>query len=172
MDTSFLTRLLALDADSHTITTGPMCWRAVVVFFVALVLLRLSGVRTFGSNTAFDMVLKIILGAVLSRAVVAASPFGGTLAASAVFVALHRLLALAAYHSDFVGKLIKGEPTLLARQGQLLRKNLSQANLSDKDLHEGLRDAANLDSVADIETMYLERNGTISVVKKAGPAAS
>lgn len=167
MYTSLGERLLALHADSHTITAGPMCARAVLVFFVALALLRLAGVRTFGGNTAFDMVLKIMLGALLSRAVVAASPFFGTLAAGAVFVGLHRLLAWAAY-SDAVGKLIKGEATVLARQGQLLPEHLRRANLSDKDLHEGLRDAAHLDSVAATETVYLERSGTISVVKKAG----
>ena len=77
MDTSFLERLLALDADSHTITMGPMCARSAVVFFAALLLLRLAGARTFGGNTAFDVVLKIILGAILGRVVIAASLFGG-----------------------------------------------------------------------------------------------
>lgn len=167
MDTSSLDRLLDLHANPHTISAGAMCARAVIVFFATLILLRLAGARAFGGNTAFDVVLKIMLGAVLSRAVVAASPFWGTLAAGAVFVALHRLLGLAAYYSDFIGKFIKGEPTLLAHQGQILSESLRKNNLSDKDFHEGLRDAANLDSVAKTQAVYLERNGSISVVKKA-----
>ncbi|QKG54038.1 hypothetical protein [Hymenobacter sp. BRD67] len=68
--------LIGFTVDSHTITAVQMTTRSVIVFFVALALLRLSGKRTFGGSTAFDMVVKIMLGAVLSRAVVAASPFG------------------------------------------------------------------------------------------------
>lgn len=67
-----------------------------------------------------------MLGTVLSRAVVAASPFFGTLAAGAVLVVLHRLLAWAAYRNDFVGKIIKGDPTLLARQGSCYPKTLAK----------------------------------------------
>ena len=167
MDNALVERLLDLHADSHTIGAGAMCARAVIVFFVTLTLLRLAGARAFGGNTAFDVVLKIMLGALLSRAVVAASPFWGTLAVGAVFVALHRLLGLASYHSDFIGKIIKGEATLLARQGQIIPESLSKTELTDKDFHEGLHDAANLASVAETEAVYLERNGSISVVKKA-----
>ncbi|GGE98074.1 DUF421 domain-containing protein [Hymenobacter cavernae] len=153
---------------------GAMCARAVVVFFVALVLLRIAGTHAFGAGTAFDTVLRIILVAVLSRTIVAASPFFGTLLASTVLVVLHRLLAIAAFHSDFVGSLIKGEPRVLAQQGNLLQDELRKTNISEKDLHEGLRDAANIDSLAEAETVRLERNGKISVVKRqdgsSGPA--
>ncbi|OUJ75136.1 DUF421 domain-containing protein [Hymenobacter crusticola] len=169
MSFAWFSNLLELHAGPHTISTAAMCLRAVVVFFVALGLLRVVGTRAFGSSTPFDVVLKIILGAVLSRAVVAASPFFGTLLASAVFVVLHRLLAIAAYYSDFVGSLIKGEPTVLAQGGQLLKKQLSKTDISEKDLHEGLRDAANIDSLAEADVVRLERNGKITVVKKPAP---
>jgi len=158
--------LLELHADPHTISTAAMCVRAVIVFFVALGLLRVVGTRAFGSNTPFDVVLKIILGAVLSRAVVAASPFFATLATGAVFVSLHRLLAIAAYHSDFIGRIIKGEPKILAQGGQLFPDQLRRTNISEKDLHEGLRDAANIDSLAEADVVRLERNGKITVIKQ------
>ena len=170
MSFAWFSNLLELHAGPHTISTGAMCMRAVVVFFVALGLLRVVGTRAFGSNTPFDVVLKIILGAVLSRAVVAASPFFATLMASAVFVSLHRLLAIAAYHSDFVGRIIKGEPKILAQHGQLLPDQLRQTHISEKDLHEGLRDAANIDSLAEAATVRLERNGKITVIKQQAPS--
>ena len=88
----FWDTLFGPHADSHTITALQMTVRAVLVFFAALALLRVSGKRTFGTNAAFDMVVKIMLGAVMSRAVVAASPFWGTLLAGFVLVGLHRLL--------------------------------------------------------------------------------
>jgi len=103
-------------ADSYTITAVQLLTRAVLVFFAALALLRLSGARTFGSNTAFDMVVKIMLGAILSRAVVAASPFGGTLLAGLAFVLLHRGLAWAAYHIKWVDKLVNGQQYVSRRK--------------------------------------------------------
>ena len=155
-------------ADSHTITALQMTVRAVLVFFAALALLRISGQRTFGGNTAFDMVVKIMLGAVLSRAVVAASPFGGTLLAGLVLVSLHRLLAWASFRSEAVSRLVKGDAVLLAEHGQPRPGTLAKHNLTHNDLLEGVRDSGNVAALADTETVRLERNGSISVVKKKG----
>ena len=158
--------LIGPHADSHTITTMQLVVRAFIVFFATLVMLRLSGKHTFGGNTAFDLVVKIMLGAVLSRAVVAASPFGGTLLAGLVFVGLHRLLAWAAFRSEWVGRLVKAEATLLVRRGHVLPDKLRQTHLSEKDLLEGLHEQSNLASLDQVEAMYLERDGSLSVVKK------
>ena len=158
--------LFGLHADSHTITAVQMMARALVIFFATLTLLRLSGKHTFGGNTAFDVVVKIMLGAVLSRAVVAASPFWGTLGAGLVFVGLHRLLAWASFRSRWVGLLVKGEARLLAEHGEALPEQLRQVSISENDLLEGLRENANLASLADTEAVYLERNGHITVIKK------
>ena len=153
-------------ADSHTITAVQMTTRAVLVFFAVLALLRLSGPRTFGGSTAFDLVVKIMLGSLLSRAVVAASPFWGTLLAGLVFVLLHRVLAWASYHYNWVDKLVKGQVYVLAEKGQANAEQLRQLNLSDKDLREGLHENGNVADLAQTEAVYLERDGSISVVKK------
>lgn len=158
--------LFGPDADSHTITALQMTTRAVLVFFAVLALLRVSGKRTFGANTAFDMVVKIMLGAVLSRAVVAASPFWGTLLAGFVLVGLHRVLAWVAFRSHFVGKLVKGEGMMLAEKGQLNEQNLRRSNLTHEDLREGLREGGNIGTAEEAEAVRLERDGSISVVKK------
>ncbi|TGE21844.1 DUF421 domain-containing protein [Hymenobacter aquaticus] len=169
----FWNTLLGLDATSDSITAGQMCARAVVVFLASLGLLRLAGKRTLGSSSAFNMVLKIMLGAVLSRAIVAASPFGATLLASAVLVLLHRLLAYAAYHSELIGRLIKGSPVLLVQDGQYCHDNMRRASITENDLLEGLRHSGHSASLAGIDRVYLERNGHISVIKsKPKPTAT
>lgn len=158
--------LFGPNADSHTITALQMTVRAVLVFFIGLGLLRMSGKRTFGANTAFDMVVKIMLGAVLSRAVVAASPFWGTLLAGLVLVGMHRLLAWASFRSRFIAHFIKGEATVLAEHGRPNQANLNANHLTENDLLEGLRESANIGTVQQAETVRLERDGSISVVKK------
>ena len=158
--------LFGPDADSHTITALQMTVRAVLVFFAVLALLRVSGKRTFGANTAFDMVVKIVLGAVMSRAVVAASPFWGTLLAGFVLVGLHRLLAWASFRSKTIGRLVKGEGMVLVEDGRPNAANLRRNNLTEEDLREGLRENGNLATPDQAQTVRLERDGNISVVKK------
>lgn len=161
-----INELLGLHASSHTITALQMAVRAVLVFCVALALLRLAGKRTFGSSSPFDVVIQVIFGAVLSRAVVAASPLGGTLAACAVLVLLHRLLAWAAHRSHFVGRIIKGTSYVLVQDGRIQYRNLRHNNLSRRDLLQGIREAAETENLAEVQTARLERDGRISVVLK------
>lgn len=162
----FLNELLGLHASSHNITTLQMCARAIIVFLWALLLLRLAGNRAFGSGSALDMVLKVIFGAVLSRAIVAASPFGATLLAGAVLVAVYRLLAYATYFWDGLGQVVKGDALPLIENGTVLTDNLRRASLSEKDVLEGVRNNANLDDIRQVQQAYLERNGSISVIPK------
>lgn len=158
--------LFGLHATSQTITDVQMTTRAVVIFFAALALLRLSGPRTFGGSTAFDLVVKIMLGSVLSRAVVAASSFVGTLLACLAFVLLHRVLAWASYRYKWVDELIKGKVYLLAEHGQPKADQLHQLHLNELDLREGLHENGNVADLNQTEAVYLERDGSISVVKK------
>ncbi|UOG73079.1 DUF421 domain-containing protein [Hymenobacter tibetensis] len=166
MNTSFFVDLLGLHADASSITTAQVAVRAVLVFCAALAMLRVAGPRTFGRDMAFDLVLKITLGSLLSRAVMAASPLGSTLLACAIFVGLHRLLATVAYHYNWFDWLIKGKSTLLAEEGQLLREKMRESEITEKELLEGLRESASVSSVDQIEALHLERSGKFSVIKK------
>lgn len=75
------------------LTIAQMSARGFVIFFIALALIRIAGMRSIGKGTAFDTVITIMLGAVLSRAVVGVSEFWPTLLASAVIAITHRIVA-------------------------------------------------------------------------------
>jgi uncharacterized membrane protein YcaP (DUF421 family) len=68
-----------------------MVLRAGAVFF-CLVLIRISGRRSFGQRPVFDCVVAILLGATLSRITVGASPAIPTMAATFTRVVLHRMI--------------------------------------------------------------------------------
>jgi uncharacterized membrane protein YcaP (DUF421 family) len=114
----------------------------------------------------FDNVIVILLGAILSRAVVGASPFIPTICASLVIVLLHRLFAIIAMYSHGFGKLIKGEERVLYENGKLNDPHMRSGLISKRDLIEGLHLNGNIDTLDDAKSVFLERNGEISVVKK------
>jgi uncharacterized membrane protein YcaP (DUF421 family) len=142
-----------------------MSCRAIIAFFVTLVLLRIAGVRTFGKKSAFDNVIVIMLGSILSRAVVGASPFIATSVACFVFVGIHWVLAKISYHVEFIGKLVKGEKKLLYEAGKQITGNMKKANISEKDLQEEVRLQINKDDLNEVQKIFIERNGEISLIK-------
>lgn len=163
----FFTHLFGLHETERTINALQMSARIILIATAALLMLRLSGRRTFGSGSPFDRVVTIILGAVLSRAVIAASPFGATIAACFVLVVMHRLLGLLAAWSDTLGRIIKGRATVLAENGTIYHRALLRHSLSHRDLIEGLREAAATEDINAVQSVQLERSGRITVVRKS-----
>ncbi|MCJ8211284.1 DUF421 domain-containing protein [Mucilaginibacter sp. RS28] len=143
-----------------------MCSRAFVVFFIALLLVRISGRRTFGKRTAFDNTLAIILGAVLSRAIVGASPFVPTIVASSLLVVIHRGLGLISINNNTISKLLKGTQITLFEDGLINKHNLNRSLLSEKDLMADVRAKAGTNNLSEIDQIYMETNGEVTVIKK------
>jgi len=160
-------RALGLHEQTETLSSGQMALRAVVVYGALLLLVRLGHRRFIGRSTAFDMVLAIVLGSVASRAVSGTAPFVPTLVASALLVALHWLVATAAFHSHLFGVLVKGRPRELVREGQVVEKQMRRSSITRHDLEEALREHG-VDELAQVASARLERSGNISVVRRDG----
>ena len=143
-----------------------MAVRAFVMFFIALMLIRLAGMRVFGIKTAFDNILVIMLGAILSRGIVGASPFFSTVAAAAAMIVVHKFLAWLAMKHEWVGKIVKGYRHSLYHDGEMREDNLRRTAVSKDDLMEGVRLEINKNSLDEVEQIFIEKTGEISVVKK------
>ncbi len=140
--------------------------RAILVFFLTIILIRISGRRSFGMKSAVDNTIVILLGAILSRAVVGASPFIPTIAASLAIVLLHRLFSWIALRWPRFGQLLKGGPILLADNGNIDPKAMSRSLISKHDLEEGIREAGGKDGIPPDQKVILERNGHISLSRE------
>lgn len=155
-----------LFGEGDTLDTIQMSLRGLVMFFLALFLIRISGRRSFGINAAFDNIIVILLGAILGRVVVGASPFLPTISACLVISLLHRLFAWMALYSSLVCQLFKGSKYLLYKNGVFYKHNLARSLVSEDDIMEEVRLRALVDSLDDIDAIYMECNGRISTVKK------
>src|ERR1700741_3703785 len=89
--------------------TLQMTVRGIVIFALTLVMIRLAGQRTFGKRSPVENVVFIMLGAVLSRAVVGASPFIPIVVSFFAIVLIHRLRVHISFKIDMIGQLIKGD---------------------------------------------------------------
>ena len=104
------------------LSLGQESARAALCFFYGLLMLRLSGRRTFAQMSAIDLVISIIIGSNLSRAMTGSIPFWPTLASVAVLVGLHLLLAHAVTRSPALGRWAEGSPVILSRNGVLVEE--------------------------------------------------
>jgi uncharacterized membrane protein YcaP (DUF421 family) len=143
-----------------------MGMRAIVVFIIALILIRVSGRRSFGQRSAFDYVVAILLGATLSRAIVGASPFVATVVASAVIVVLHRLLAWACMYSRALERFVVGAEREVFRDGAFNTREMTRALVTATDIQESVRQTVGSHTMSDVAAAVLERNGEISVIRK------
>jgi len=148
------------------LTVLQMCSRAFVVFIIALLLIRVSGRRSFSFRSPLDNIIAIMLGAVLSRAVVGASPFFPVVLACFLIVVLHRILAWAIISKPKFGKFIEGEKILLYDNGGFIREHMKRALLSEKEVLLSIRKLALTEDLSQIKRIYMEHNGEITVVKK------
>jgi uncharacterized membrane protein YcaP (DUF421 family) len=143
-----------------------MCLRAALVYVAVLVMVRLGHKRLLGRSTAFDIVLGIILGSVVSRAITGNAPFFPALAAGMTLILLHSAFSALAIRSAVFARWITGRPRILIRAGALDARQLRRARISEEDLREAVRLSAGLEELEKVQSARLERNGEISVVKK------
>ena len=140
--------------------------RAVVVYFLLLAMLRLSGKRTVGQFTPFDLLVVVLLGTAVQNSLIGEdySLLGGLILA-ATLIACNWLVGFASARSQRVDDLVEGCPVLLARDGQLFDAVLRRQNINARDVDEALRDNG-LSDVSRAALVTLEVDGTITVVPR------
>jgi uncharacterized membrane protein YcaP (DUF421 family) len=161
----FIERLLGLNLGPNELDFDHMAWRGVIVFFFAIVLVRLGARRMLAHNAGFDIMVAIILGSVLSRAINGEAAFFPTLGVSALLVLLHHVLATATFHSHWLSQFVKGRAHVLVRDGKVDPGQMCRSKITRDDLDENLRLHGNVSELAQVAEARLERNGSVSVVK-------
>ncbi|MFN4119724.1 DUF421 domain-containing protein [Acidovorax sp.] len=144
---------------------GELVLRAVVVYAFLLLLIRLSGRRTVGQFTPFDLLVVMLLSESVSNALSGGddSLMAGLVSAT-VLVALNAATAVMTAYSAKVHTLLEGDPVLVGRNGHILRKALRAQHVPESDLQQALR-AADCEQ-AEMEYAFLEVDGTITILKK------
>jgi uncharacterized membrane protein YcaP (DUF421 family) len=163
---NFFLILLGPDGKATELTLFNISLRGFVIFIVGLALVRIGDRRSLAEKTAFDAIFIVLVGSMLSRAINGTAPFFTTIAAGLALMIVHRLFAFAAFKSHWFGKIIKGQPLTLVRNGEIDWDKMKQALVSKHDFDEDLHLDAKTEDVSTIKIARLERSGDISFIKK------
>ena len=146
--------------------------RAVIVYFVVMLMLRVSGKRAVGQFTPFDMVLLILIGNAVQNGMNGGdNSLPAALLLCTVLVSLNYAMAYLSSRNRKLHELVEGVPVLLARDGKVFDEVLQRENLSRDDFDEALRQAEN-GKPEDIGYAMLESNGKISFVMRDDSAGA
>lgn|SRR5512143_1254826 len=141
-------------------------FRAVVVYFFVLAVLRVTGKRQVGQLAPFDLVLLLILANTVQNSMNAGdnSLVGGLISAASI-VSLNYFIGFLAFKSKTVEAMIEGRPQILIHNGELFDDVLKREKLSRHELMAALR-GAGCDNINDVHVAVLENNGRISVTPR------
>ena len=146
---------------------GRVLLLGAAAYVALLVLLRLSGKRTLAKLNAFDLVVTVALGSTLATVLLSSevSLTEGVLA-FAVLVAAQFVVAFTAVRVPAVRRAVKAEPTLLLRDGQMLRERLLACRISEGEVRQAVR-ASGQGSLSSVAAVVLETDGSVSVIPVA-----
>ena len=139
--------------------------RGAVIYLVLLVLVRLSGKRTVGQFTPFDLVVVLLLSEAVSNGLSGGdnSVTGGLLVA-ATLIGLNLGLGFLTSRSPRAEELLEGREVLLGRNGVLYEDVMRRQRVSEADVQKVLRENDCL--LKEMRCAFLEADGSISVIKR------
>jgi uncharacterized membrane protein YcaP (DUF421 family) len=139
--------------------------RASVVYLVLLTMVRLTGKRTVGQFTPFDLIVVLLLSEAVSGSINGQDDsLPGGLIAAATLLVLDVLIAVATSRNRKLDAVIQGCPVLIGRDGVVYKDVLRRERVPESDFDKALRDADC--EIEDMRMAILEADGNINVMKK------
>jgi uncharacterized membrane protein YcaP (DUF421 family) len=150
---------------------GWVAVKAVLLFTVAVIGLRLGERRTLAQLSAFDFAVAVAIGAIIGRGATAAdTSFATSAVALVTLLVVHRLVAMGRRHSRVV-RLIDHPPRVLVAHGELQEKELARAGLTHADVYALLRENG-VGDLGQVGYLLYETRGTVTVIgagREPGP---
>jgi len=140
--------------------------RAVIIYVVFFIGLRLFGKRELGQFTTFDLVLVLLVANALQPAITGPdnSVTGGVIIITILLV-FNRMVALVRNRWPWFDALIDPPPTVVVQDGEISKLALEKEGLSETDVEMAIREHG-IDKLSDVKQAVLENDGSISVVTK------
>ncbi|MCM3570973.1 DUF421 domain-containing protein [Neobacillus mesonae] len=134
-------------------------WKSLLLFFIGLVFLRLSGRKSISQMTIAQTIVMISIGTIIVQPIVGKSVVSTTIGA-AVFIGLTVILEFLQLRFNPLEKLITGKSMVVIENGTIDVQQLTKLRLSVDQLEMRLRNKG-ISKIEDVKTATLEPNGQL-----------
>ncbi|MEX0626660.1 MAG: YetF domain-containing protein [Chloroflexota bacterium] len=142
----------------RTVVVGVASYAALIT------VVRLSGKRTLSKLNAFDLVVTVALGSTVATILLSKEvALLEGLVALGLLVGLQFGMAYLSVRLPFVSQRVKSEPTLIVRNGEMLRGAMRRERVGYAEVEQAARINGRT-SMDEIGAMILETDGSFSVV--------
>ncbi|RZK41048.1 MAG: DUF421 domain-containing protein [Pedobacter sp.] len=138
---------------------------AALSYFTLFLFIRISGKRTLAKLTAFDFVVTITLGSILSSMILKKTTLAEGAVALVIIILLQYIIAFAAKKSSKIETLVNSKPTLLFYDGAFLEGPMEEEVITKEEIYAAVREFR-IYSLDDVKAVVMEINGELTVVKK------
>ena len=148
----------------HSSALGGTALKALLLFAVTVIGLRLSERRILAELNVFDLSVIVAVGAIIGRtATSSTTSFATGAVALATLLIAHRVVA-AVHRRRWFGGLLDRRPLILLAHGHLRPEALRSAGLTPSDVYRMLRQAGHGDPNT-VEYALYEENGHLTIVQ-------
>lgn len=146
---------------------GEAAVKAILMYAVALLGLRVAHRRTLAQWTAIDFAAAVAVGAILGRTAIAEDQsFAVGAVALLAVLAAHRAATAARYHPLFA-KLVDHRVRVLVDHGHLRTDQLRRCGLTESEVLARLRQQG-VGNLAEVRYALYETKGELTVVREGG----
>ncbi len=141
-------------------------FRAIVLYIIVLVVMRLMGKREIGQLQPFELAISIMIAdlATLPMAETGIPISNGIIPILGLLV-MHLVISILNMKSTKAREIICGKPSILIFRGKVDQKVLKKERFTINELEERLRDN-NIFNIGDVEYAVLETSGQVTVIPK------
>ena len=141
-------------------------FRAIVLYILVLIVMRLMGKREIGQLQPFELAISIMIAdlATIPMAETGVPISNGIIPILGLLV-MHLTISIINIKSTKAREIICGKPSILIFRGKIDEKVLKKERFTINELEERLRDN-NIFNIGDVEYAILETSGQVTVIPK------
>lgn len=138
----------------------------IISYLALFIFIRVSGKRTLSKLNAFDFVVVVTLGSILSSMILMKVTIAEGIVALIIIITMQYVLAYFAKSSVKAQQIISSSPILLFYNGKFLTESMRKELITEKEIYAEIR-KYRLHNMNEVQAVVMETNGEISVIKKS-----
>lgn len=140
--------------------------RAIVLYIIILIVMRLMGKREIGQLQPFELVIAIMIADLASIPMTEIGiPISNGIIPIFGLLVMHLLISIINMKFIKAREIICGKPSILIYRGKIDEQKLKKERFTINELEERLR-GNNVSNIGDVEYAILETSGQLTVIQK------